>query len=163
MPQKPELLDSTGHVADGALFTLAETCSGAAMAGGFASVILSVRPVAAQVEFEVLRPASGLVHAQAKVAQAISPLKQTLRTAGKINFPVEVEAKTLASNISKAPAIEVSCMPSMKACLAACNSPVCSTNGNCAADATAPPSVSCAARCTSLGQVGFSKVSIRAR
>ena len=91
MPQKPELLDSTGHVADGALFTLAETCSGAAMAGGFASVILSVRPVAAQVEFEVLRPASGLVHAQAKVAQAISPLKQTLRTAGKINFPVEVE------------------------------------------------------------------------
>lgn len=91
MPEKPDLLDSSGRVADGALFTLAETCSGAAMAGGFASVILGVRPVAAQVEFEVLRSASGLVQAQAKVAQAISPLKQALRTTGKINFPVEVE------------------------------------------------------------------------
>ncbi|KYP11948.1 MAG: hypothetical protein A0129_04610 [Limnobacter sp. CACIAM 66H1] len=91
MAQRPELLDDTGKLADGALFTLAETCSGAAMAGGFASVILGVRPVAAQVEFEVLQPALGLVNAQAKVAQAISPLKKTLRTTGKINFPVEVE------------------------------------------------------------------------
>ena len=91
MAQKPELLDNTGKLADGALFTLAETCSGAAMAGGFASVILGVRPVAAQVEFEVLQPALGLINAQAKVAQAISPLKKTLRTTGKINFPVEVE------------------------------------------------------------------------
>jgi len=91
MAQKPELLDDTGKLADGALFTLAETCSGAAMAGGFASVILGVRPVAAQVEFEVLKPALGLLNAQAKVAQAISPLKKTLRTTGKINFPVEVE------------------------------------------------------------------------
>ncbi len=91
MAQRPELLDDTGKLADGALFTLAETCSGAAMAGGFASVILGVRPVAAQVEFEVLQPALGLVNAHAKVAQAISPLKKTLRTTGKINFPVEVE------------------------------------------------------------------------
>lgn len=91
MAKRPELLDDTGKLADGALFTLAETCSGAAMAGGFASVILGVRPVAAQVEFEVLQPALGLVNAQAKVAQAISPLKKTLRTTGKINFPVEVE------------------------------------------------------------------------
>ena len=91
MAQRPELLDDTGKLADGALFTLAETCSGAAMAGGFASVILGVRPVAAQVEFEVLQPALGLVNAQAKVAQAISLLKKTLRTTGKINFPVEVE------------------------------------------------------------------------
>ncbi|MFN4044118.1 PaaI family thioesterase [Limnobacter sp.] len=91
MAQKPELLDDTGKLADGALFTLAETCSGAAMAGGFASVILGVRPVAAQVEFEVLQPALGLINAQAKVAQAISPLKKALRTTGKINFPVEVE------------------------------------------------------------------------
>ena len=91
MAQKPELLDDTGKLADGALFTLAETCSGAAMAGGFASVILGVRPAAAQVEFEVLKPALGLINAQAKVAQAISPLKKTLRTTGKINFPVEVE------------------------------------------------------------------------
>jgi acyl-coenzyme A thioesterase PaaI-like protein len=91
MAEKPELLDSTGKIADGALFTLAETCSGAAMAGGFASVILGVRPVAAQVEFEVLHPALGILQAHAKVAQAISPLKQTLRSAGKINFPVEVE------------------------------------------------------------------------
>lgn len=91
MAQRPELLDDTGKLADGALFTLAETCSGAAMAGGFASVILGVRPVAAQVEFEVLQPALGLVNAQAKVTQAISPLKKTLRTTGKINFPVEVK------------------------------------------------------------------------
>jgi acyl-coenzyme A thioesterase PaaI-like protein len=91
MAQRPELLDNAGKLADGALFTLAETCSGAAMAGGFASVILGVRPVAAQVEFKVLRPAIGLIHAEAKVAQEIAPLKHTLRSAGKINFPVEVD------------------------------------------------------------------------
>ena len=98
MAQKPELLDDTGKLADGALFTLAETCSGAAMAGGFASVILGVRPVAAQVEFEVLQPALGLINAQAKVAQAISPLKKTLRTTGKINFPVEVEVSNASGH-----------------------------------------------------------------
>lgn len=94
MAEQPELMGTTTRFADGALFTLAETCSGAAMAGGFASVILGVRPVAAQVEFEVLQPALGPVQAQAKVTQAIAPLKQTLRTAGKINFPVEVEVSS---------------------------------------------------------------------
>lgn len=91
MPQKPELLDSTGKLAHGALFTLAETCSGAAMAGGFASVILGVRPVAAQVEFEILQPALGSIQANANVMQDIATLKKTLRTTGKINFPVEVK------------------------------------------------------------------------
>lgn len=99
MPQQPELLDTTGKLAAGALFTLAETCSGAAMAGGFASVILGVRPVAAQVEFEVLQPALGPVQAHAQVAQAIAPLKQTLRTAGKINFPVEVEVSDASGQL----------------------------------------------------------------
>lgn len=91
MDHRADLLDDQGQLAAGALFTLAETCSGGAMAGGFASVILGVRPVAAQVEFQVLGQSAGPVLASAKVAAPIAQLKQALRQHGKINFPVEVD------------------------------------------------------------------------
>lgn len=88
---RPDLENAEGHLAEGAVFTLAETCSGAAMAGGFASVILGVRPVAAQVDFRVIQAARGPMLAKAHVAEAIGPLKKQLASLGKINFPVQVD------------------------------------------------------------------------
>ena len=46
MPEDPKLNNHLGTQHAGALFTLAETASGAAMAGGFAELILGLRPVA---------------------------------------------------------------------------------------------------------------------
>ncbi|MCQ8895737.1 DUF4442 domain-containing protein [Limnobacter humi] len=93
MEPKAELQDDTGHVHPGALFTLAETCSGGAMAGGFASIILKVRPVAAQVEFQLKAPAQGRCTAHSRVEGNIGELKRLLDAEGKINFPVQVEVK----------------------------------------------------------------------
>ncbi|HEX4878443.1 MAG TPA: DUF4442 domain-containing protein [Limnobacter sp.] len=93
MAHRADLENANGQLAAGALFTLAETCSGGAMAGGFASVILGVRPVAAQVEFDLLSQSAGPVQAMAKVAAPIAQLKQQLRQNGKINFPVEVDVR----------------------------------------------------------------------
>lgn len=91
LKQRSDLQNAQGHVAEGALFTLAETCSGAAMAGGFASVILGVRPVAAQVEFTSVCAANGDTVATARVVDSIVDLKQKLAKERKINFPVQVE------------------------------------------------------------------------
>src|SRR5450759_991219 len=46
MPVDPKLNNHLGSHHAGALFTLAETASGAAMAGGFADRIIGLRPVA---------------------------------------------------------------------------------------------------------------------
>ena len=93
LAEKPELLDVHGHAHAGAVFTLAETCSGGAMAGGFASVILKVRPVAAQVQFKALKPGQGRLTANARVDANIAEVKADLRKSGKVNFPVQVEVK----------------------------------------------------------------------
>lgn len=91
MAAKPELMDEQGHVHPCAVFTLAETCSGGAMAGGFASVILKVRPVAAQVDFETVAPAQGRCIARSRIDGDVPALKQQLRKAGKVFFPVLVD------------------------------------------------------------------------
>src|SRR5471030_2092882 len=46
LPEDPKLNNHLGTQHAGALFTLAETASGAAMAGGFAELIVGLRPVA---------------------------------------------------------------------------------------------------------------------
>ena len=47
LPETPESVNHIGSQHAGALFTLGETASGAAMAGAFAQVLLAIRPVAA--------------------------------------------------------------------------------------------------------------------
>ena len=91
MPVDPKLNNHLGSHHAGALFTLAETASGAAMAGGFADLITGLRPVAKESRIQYLKLAKGATRANGKVPGDIAALKQTLQAEGKLAFPVEVE------------------------------------------------------------------------
>lgn len=85
----PELHNHIGTMHAGALFTLGETASGAAMAGSFAAILPSVKPVAAEARIQYLRAASGPVTAVACVAGAAA-LVDRLLAEKRIRFEVDV-------------------------------------------------------------------------
>ncbi|MEN9868407.1 MAG: hypothetical protein RL748_3997 [Pseudomonadota bacterium] len=91
MPEDGKLNNHLGSQHAGAMFTLAETASGAAMAGGFAELIMGLRPVAKEARIQYVKVAQGATHAKARVPGDIGALKQVLQSEGKIAFPVEVD------------------------------------------------------------------------
>lgn len=91
MPVDPKLNNHLGTQHAGALFTLAETASGAAMAGGFADLILGLRPVAKESRIQYLKLVKGATRANGRVPGDIAALKQALQAEGKLAFPVEVD------------------------------------------------------------------------
>ncbi|KAB8050663.1 DUF4442 domain-containing protein [Janthinobacterium rivuli] len=91
MPEDPKLHNHLGTQHAGALFTLAETASGAAMAGGFAELILGLRPVAKSSRIEYQKVARGATRAEGRVPGDLAALKAQLAQDGKVAFPVEVD------------------------------------------------------------------------
>ncbi len=91
MPEDQKLNNHLGSHHAGAMFTLAETASGAAMAGGFAELIMAMRPVAKEARIQYLKVAQGATHAKGRVPGDIATLKQVLSAEGKVAFPVEVD------------------------------------------------------------------------
>lgn len=79
---------STQHA--GALFTLGEAASGAAMAGAFADRLLTVRPVAGEAQIVYKKIARGRLIAKAKTSETASHLIAKFETDGKIAFNVDV-------------------------------------------------------------------------
>lgn len=84
----------------GALYTVAEAASGAAMAGMFLPRLATVRPVAASSEIAFLKPARGTVRAEARVDADEAALNATLETEGRIRFPVSVEITDTEGNVA---------------------------------------------------------------
>ena len=85
--------DISNHVQSlhaGALFTLAEAASGAAMAGAFAQHILSIRPLAAGAQIAYKKIAKGRVEALAKTRDPAGDLVARLEADGKAAFAVDV-------------------------------------------------------------------------
>jgi len=103
MPDDPKLHNHLGTPHAGALFTLAETASGAAMAGGFADLILGLRPVAKESRIQYQKVAHGATRAEGRVPGDVAALKAELKQQGKVAFPVEVDifdaAGTLAAQV----------------------------------------------------------------
>ncbi len=91
MPFDAKLTNHLGTPHAGALFTLAETASGAAMAGGFADLILGLRPVAKESRIQYQKVAKGATRADGRVPGDIDALKAQLKADGKVAFPVEVD------------------------------------------------------------------------
>lgn len=91
LPDDPKLHNHLGTQHAGALFTLAETASGAAMAGGFADMIVDLRPVAKESRIQYQKVAKGATHASGRVPGDLDALKAQLKAEGKIAFPVEVD------------------------------------------------------------------------
>lgn len=84
---------TSNHIATmhaGALFTLAEAASGAAMAGMFLERLASLRPVAASATIDYIKPARGQITAHARIDDSKDALFATLDAQGKVRFAVSV-------------------------------------------------------------------------
>lgn len=86
--QAPSNHIATMHA--GALFTLAEAASGAAMAGMFAERLAALRPVAASARIDYIKPARGLITAEARVDDSKEALFAALDPESKVRFAVSV-------------------------------------------------------------------------
>ena len=75
MPDDQKLHNHLGTPHAGALFTLAETASGAAMAGGFAELIPTLRPVAKESRIQYQKVAKGATRAVGRVPGDLAALK----------------------------------------------------------------------------------------
>lgn len=89
--QKEDLTNHLGSFHAGALFTAAETASGAAVAGAFVEMIGAIRPVAAEARIAYMKLAKGRVRCTAETAQPAEALRRQLREEGKAVFDVTVE------------------------------------------------------------------------
>lgn len=90
IPDAPELTNHVQSVHAGALFTLAETASGAAMVGAFADILGQVRPLVRQSEIRYLKVAHGVIAAEARLGEPAQAIRERLDAAGRADFTVEV-------------------------------------------------------------------------
>jgi acyl-coenzyme A thioesterase PaaI-like protein len=83
----------------GAMFTLGEAASGAAMAGALAPVILDMRPVAATGQIAFKKVALGTLTARARTSRPGAELMAEIESAGKVAFDVAVEITDSAGDV----------------------------------------------------------------
>jgi uncharacterized protein (TIGR00369 family) len=91
MPERPELLNHVGSQHAGALFTAAETASGAAFVGAFAERMGDLTPLARSAEISYEKVAEGPITATAKLGISSAKAHEILDADGKVEFPCDVE------------------------------------------------------------------------
>ena len=91
LPRRPELNNHVGSQHAGALFTVAETASGAAFVGAFAVRMNDVTPLARSAEIDYEKIAHGPITATAKLGIDAAEAIATLDSEGKVEFPCKVE------------------------------------------------------------------------
>jgi uncharacterized protein (TIGR00369 family) len=91
LPDKAELKNHVGSQHAGALFTAAETASGAAFVGAFAERMGEVRPLARSAEISYEKIAQGEVTAHARLGVPAAEALATLDNDGVVQFPCEIE------------------------------------------------------------------------
>lgn len=91
LPQRAELNNHVGSQHAGALFTAAETASGAAFVGAFALRMGDVVPLAKSAEIDYEKIANGPITAIGKLGIDAAEALATLDAEGKVEFPCEVE------------------------------------------------------------------------
>jgi acyl-coenzyme A thioesterase PaaI-like protein len=99
LPERPELLNHVGSQHAGALFTAAETASGAAFVGAFAERMGDVTPLARSAEISYEKIASGPITAKARLGVPAEQALATLDADGKVEFPCEVELTDADGNL----------------------------------------------------------------
>ncbi|MES2342706.1 MAG: DUF4442 domain-containing protein [Pseudomonadota bacterium] len=90
IPDAPELTNHIASVHAGALFTVGETASGAAMVGAFPDLIGGVRAVTRKSEIRYLKIARGEITARAVLAEPAEAIRGRLSEAGRADFEVVV-------------------------------------------------------------------------
>jgi uncharacterized protein (TIGR00369 family) len=91
LPERQELTNHVGSQHAGALFTVAETASGAAFVGAFAERLGEVTPLARNAEISYEKIAKGPIEASAKLGVSPADALATLDAEGKVVFPCEIE------------------------------------------------------------------------
>jgi uncharacterized protein (TIGR00369 family) len=91
LPERVELTNHVGSQHAGALFTAAETASGAAFVSAFAERLGDVTPLARAAEISYLKIAKGPIEASAKLGVPAAAALATLDEEGKVVFPCEIE------------------------------------------------------------------------
>ena len=91
LPDRGELANHVGSQHAGALFTAAETASGAAFVGAFAERLGEVTPLARSAEIAYERVARGPIDASARLGVPRDEALATLDSEGRVVFPCEVE------------------------------------------------------------------------
>lgn len=91
LPERPELTNHVGSQHAGALFTVAETASGAAFVGAFAERLGEVTPLARSADISYEKIAKGPIEASAKLGVPAADALATLDAEGKVEFPCEIE------------------------------------------------------------------------
>jgi uncharacterized protein (TIGR00369 family) len=91
LPERLELVNHVGSQHAGALFTAAETASGAAFVGAFAARMGELTPLARSAEIAYEKIAKGPIDASATLGVPAAEALATLDAEGKVEFPCEVE------------------------------------------------------------------------
>jgi uncharacterized protein (TIGR00369 family) len=91
LPDRGELFNHVGSQHAGALFTVAETASGAAFVGAFAERMGELTPLARSAEISYEKIANGTITATARLGMPAEEALATLDAEGKVEFPCEVE------------------------------------------------------------------------
>jgi acyl-coenzyme A thioesterase PaaI-like protein len=91
LPERPELNNHIGSQHAGALFTAAETASGAAFVGAFAERMGDVTPLARSAEISYQKIAKGPIEARATLGVPADEALATLDADGKVVFPCQIE------------------------------------------------------------------------
>jgi uncharacterized protein (TIGR00369 family) len=91
LPERAELKNHVGSQHAGALFTAAETASGAAFVGAFAERMGNVTPLARNAEISYEKIAKGPIEAKATLGVPAEEALATLDAEGKVVFPCEIE------------------------------------------------------------------------
>lgn len=91
LPERAELTNHVGSQHAGALFTAAETASGAAFVGAFVERMAEVTPLARSADISYEKIAKGQIEASARLAVPADEALATLDAEGKVEFPCEIE------------------------------------------------------------------------
>jgi uncharacterized protein (TIGR00369 family) len=75
----------------GALFTLAETAAGGAVAGGFAKYMMGMKAFPTTLSIELLAPARGVLTASSRISQDIRELLDQLENDGFVSYDLMSE------------------------------------------------------------------------
>lgn len=90
LEQRAETSNHIGSQHAGAMFTLGEAASGAAVAGAWAPVILQCRPVAKDARIKYVKIAKGTLTATGTTSRPGAEILAELQTEGKVVFDVAV-------------------------------------------------------------------------
>ena len=98
LDQRAEVSNHIQSMHAGAMFTLGEAASGAALAGAFGPAILQMRPVAATAGIVFKKVAKGKLTAHARATMTGADLLAAIEAEGKVAFDIHVDVQDSAGD-----------------------------------------------------------------